>query len=53
MSTPPDPVRPVEHAYATLPTPATRFFRTFIPWQMWRFVWINLKMVRIIARSHR
>ncbi len=25
---------------------------TFLPWQMWRFVWINLKMIGIIRRSH-
>jgi hypothetical protein len=27
--------------------------RTFIPWQMVRFAAINLKMLRLIARSHR
>jgi hypothetical protein len=38
--------------YATKPTATTVFFRTFLPWQMWRFVWINLKMIGIIRRSH-
>lgn len=38
--------------YATKPTRGTVFMRTFLPWQMWRFVWINLKMVGIIWRSH-
>ena len=38
--------------YATKPTRGTIFMRTFLPWQMWRFVWINLKMVGIIWRSH-
>jgi len=42
-----------EQFYATTPTAPTRFLRTFIPWQLWRFAWINLKMFRIIARSHR
>ncbi len=39
--------------YATKPTAATRFLRTFVPWQVWRFMRINLKMVTIIRRSHR
>lgn len=39
--------------YATKPTRATVFFRTFLPWQMWRFLRINLKMMTIIARSHK
>jgi hypothetical protein len=36
----------------TQPTAFTRFWRTFLPWQLYRFVAINLKMVRIIARGH-
>ena len=38
--------------FATQPTPLTRFLRTFLPWQLWRFVAINLKMIRIIRKSH-
>lgn len=38
--------------YASSPTRWTLFWRTFIPWQIWRFVWINLKMVRIAAKGH-
>ena len=38
---------------ATKPTGATLFLRTFLPYQAWRFLWINLKMLGIIARSHR
>ncbi len=41
-----------ESFYATKPTRFTLFLRTFLPWQMWRFVRINLGMLRIIARSH-
>jgi hypothetical protein len=26
--------------------------RTFLPWQMWRFAAINVKMIGIIRRSH-
>lgn len=38
--------------YATKPTKATLFLRTFLPWQIWRFVLINLKMVGMIRASH-
>jgi hypothetical protein len=38
--------------YVTRPTRLTLFLRTFIPWQLWRFARINLKMMRIIRRSH-
>lgn len=38
---------------ATKPTRFTVFMRTFLPWQMWRFVAINLKMLDIIHRSHQ
>jgi hypothetical protein len=41
-----------ESFYATKPTRGTLFLRTFLPWQLWRFVRINLGMLRIIARSH-
>jgi hypothetical protein len=54
MTTTDTPVR--EHLresfYATKPTRFTVFMRTFLPWQLWRFVRINLGMLRIIARSH-
>ncbi len=39
-------------SYAPRPTRITLFFRTFVPWQLVRFVAINLKMLRIIAKSH-
>lgn len=38
---------------AATPTRWTVFLRTFVPWQMVRFVVINLKMVRLVWRSHR
>ena len=40
-------------AYVTRPTRRTLFLRTFLPWQLWRFAAINLKMIGIIRRSHR
>jgi hypothetical protein len=42
-----------EAFYATKPTGSTVFLRTFLPWQLWRFVEINLRMIRIIRKSHR
>jgi hypothetical protein len=39
--------------YVTKPTRSTLFLRTFLPFQIWRFVAINVKMVGIIRRSHR
>jgi hypothetical protein len=47
-----EPERMRESFFATRPTAFTRFMRTFIPWQMVRFAVLNLKMLRIIARSH-
>jgi hypothetical protein len=39
--------------YVTRPTRWTVFMRTFLPWQMWRFAVINIRMIGIIRRSHR
>ncbi len=45
--------RPYEREYyAPTPSPTTRFFRTFVPWQLVRFAWINLKMLRMISIGH-
>ncbi|MDE2490789.1 MAG: hypothetical protein KGM24_08065 [Elusimicrobia bacterium] len=38
---------------AAVPTRATAFLRTFVPWQLFRFAAINLKMIRMILLSHR
>jgi len=37
---------------AAVPTRWTIFLRTFLPWQVIRFIVINLKMLRLIWRSH-
>ena len=44
--------RLTESFYATRPTRFTVFLRTFVPWQMWRFVAINLRTLRLIGKSH-
>ncbi len=51
----PDPRVSVDEKlpYVTKPTGRTVFMRTFLPWQLWRFAAINLKMIGIIRRSHR
>ena len=38
--------------FATKPTPFTTFLRTSLLWQMVRFVVINLKMLKVIRKSH-
>jgi hypothetical protein len=38
--------------YATKPTGWTRFMRIFFPYQLWRFLVINLKMLRMISKGH-
>ncbi len=49
--TPPPPDR-YRWLYATKPTGWTLFLRTFVPYQIWKFIRINLKMLTIIARRH-
>jgi len=44
--------RQAQAFFATQPTAMTRFLRTFVPWQIWRFIIINLKMIRINRKSH-
>lgn len=41
-----------EASFIAVPTPRTRALRTFLPWQLFRFVKINLKMLQMIAKSH-
>jgi hypothetical protein len=39
------------NVYATQPTRLTLFMRTFVPWQIWRFFAINLRMMLLIGRE--
>ena len=34
------------------PTRWTLFVRTFIPWQIIKFAYYNLKMLRVLAKGH-
>lgn len=42
-----------QQRHAMKPTPLVLFFRTFFLYQMLRFVWINLRMLKMIWMSHR
>lgn len=48
----PAPRHLTEAFFTVTPTRWTLFLRTFIPYQVIRFVMINLKMLRIIRISH-
>lgn len=41
-----------DEAYPPVPTRATRFWRKFLPWQIWRFFDLNFKIMRIIIGGH-
>lgn len=44
--------RRAQGLHATRPTDFTKALRTNLLWQVVRFVVINLKMVRVIRKSH-
>ncbi len=39
-------------SYAPEPTGLTRWMRTSLPWQCFRFLAINVKMLKLMASSH-
>lgn len=41
-----------EVSFATVPSGSTRFWRKFWIWQIFRFVVLNLKMMRIVVGGH-
>lgn len=41
-----------DESYQPLPTRNTRFWRGNLLWQAWRFVILNIKIVRIIVGGH-
>ena len=38
--------------YPPTPTPVTRYMRTSLVWQLYRFLVINFKMLKLMAKSH-
>ena len=46
--------KPYEQAYyPPVPTKFTKYRRTSLIWQFYRFIVINIKMIIIILKSHR
>ena len=41
-----------DFAYAPVPTAFTRFMRKCIIWQSWRWLVLNIKILRIVAFGH-
>jgi hypothetical protein len=41
-----------DEAYPPVPDETTLFWRKFLPWQLIRFVILNIKMIRIVAGGH-
>lgn len=44
--------RRAQGVFATKPTDFTKSLRTSILWQLIRFVVINIKMIKVIRKSH-
>ncbi len=45
--------QPYDQAFfQSVPTDAALRSRQSVPYQLWRFVQINLKMMRVVRRSH-
>jgi hypothetical protein len=45
--------RPYEQAYfPSVPTRTVLHWRQNVVWQAWRFLVINLKMMKVVRRSH-
>lgn len=44
--------RYTEEAYPPIPNRITRFFRRCILWQVFRFLLLNLKIMRIVVGGH-
>jgi hypothetical protein len=41
-----------EESYPPLPTKGTKFWRRNLLWQFWRFIVLNLKIMRIVVGGH-
>ncbi|PKP49569.1 MAG: hypothetical protein CVT94_04640 [Bacteroidetes bacterium HGW-Bacteroidetes-11] len=41
-----------DESYPPFPTRSTLFWRRFIPWQFFRFIVLNLKIIRIVVGGH-
>jgi len=41
-----------EESYPPMPTKSTLFWRMCIIWQAWRWVVLNIKMIKIVVGGH-
>jgi hypothetical protein len=41
-----------EEFYPPVPTKGTMFWRRFVPWQLVRFLVLNIKILRIVVGGH-
>lgn len=41
-----------EEFYATKPLKSVKFMRRFLPWQLYKFIVINFKVMIIVAYGH-
>lgn len=41
-----------QNDYTPVPTGFTVFMRTCVIWQFIRFIFINIKMIRVVSKSH-
>lgn len=51
-NTPFEQGRRAQGFFATKPTAFTKFLRTNLLWQIFRFIRINFKMIKVIRKSH-
>lgn len=40
-------------SFTMIPSRKIVFFRKFLPWQLFRFIIVNIKMTVMIAKSHK
>jgi len=41
-----------QNDYTPVPSPFTKFMRTCVIWQFFKFIYINIKMTVLILKSH-
>lgn len=41
-----------DESYPPMPTKLTLFWRRFWPWQAWRWLVLNIKILKIVAGGH-
>ncbi len=39
-------------SFTAIPTGSTKFWRKCVLWQAWRFVVLNIKMIKIVVGGH-